>query len=170
MKLFGLNATCHVWRGKNAGLHPKNIILTAKYVGGNIMLWDSFSWKGTGWLIHIKEMLSGTNRCETLGKNLPWVKSVKLKQGLTFQCDNDPRNTIVQRSRCIKNISRLWSGITSLQTSIHRRSSEGVESPCCPATAPKQYSSRKDLHGRMGKNICYTAWQLSEDLQETFVM
>lgn len=71
MELFGLSATCHVWRGKNAGLHPKNIILTAKYVSGNIMLWDSFSWKGTGRLIHIKEMLSGINRCETLGKNLP---------------------------------------------------------------------------------------------------
>uniref|UniRef100_A0A8C8CRE0 Protein kinase C n=1 Tax=Oncorhynchus tshawytscha TaxID=74940 RepID=A0A8C8CRE0_ONCTS len=31
----------------------------------------------------------------------------------------------------------------------HRKSLEGVESPCCPATAPKHHCSRGDLHGGM---------------------
>lgn len=38
MKLFDINVTQHVWWGKNAELHPKNIIPTVKHAVGNIML------------------------------------------------------------------------------------------------------------------------------------
>uniref|UniRef100_A0A8C8M3I9 Retinoblastoma-like 2 (p130) n=1 Tax=Oncorhynchus tshawytscha TaxID=74940 RepID=A0A8C8M3I9_ONCTS len=34
----------------------------------------------------------------------------------------------------------------------HRKSLEGLESPCCPATAPKHHCSRGDLHGGMGQH------------------
>ena len=48
IKLFGINSTCRVWRGKNAEYDPKNTIPTVKHGGGNIMLWGCFSLKGTG--------------------------------------------------------------------------------------------------------------------------
>src|SRR4029434_6891531 len=48
IKLFGINSTCRVWRGKNAEYDPKNTMPTIKHGGGNIMLWGCFSAKGTG--------------------------------------------------------------------------------------------------------------------------
>src|SRR4029434_1202460 len=48
IKLFGINSTCCVWRGKNAEYDPKNTIPSAKHGGGNIMLWGCCSAKGTG--------------------------------------------------------------------------------------------------------------------------
>ena len=50
IKLFGINSTCRVWRGKNAEYDPKNTIPTVKHGGGNIMLWGCFTAKGTGCL------------------------------------------------------------------------------------------------------------------------
>src|SRR4029434_2301471 len=47
IKLFGINLTCRVWRGKNAEYDPKNTIPTVKHGGGNIMLWGCFTAKGT---------------------------------------------------------------------------------------------------------------------------
>src|SRR4029434_4324323 len=43
IKLFDINSTCCVWRGKNAEYVP-----TVKHGGVNIMLWGCFSAKGTG--------------------------------------------------------------------------------------------------------------------------
>src|SRR4029434_3105440 len=43
IKLFGINSTCRVWRGKNAEYDPKNTIPTVKHGGGNIMLCGCFS-------------------------------------------------------------------------------------------------------------------------------
>ena len=45
IKLFGINSTCRIWRGKNAEYDPKNTIPTVKHGGGNIMLWGCFSAK-----------------------------------------------------------------------------------------------------------------------------
>ncbi|KAK3510770.1 hypothetical protein QTP70_022483, partial [Hemibagrus guttatus] len=59
IELFGKNSTCHVWRRKNAELHPKNTIPTVKHGGGNIMLWGCFSAKGPGRLIRVKERMNG---------------------------------------------------------------------------------------------------------------
>src|SRR4029434_3177746 len=55
IKLFGINSTCRVWRGKNA---EYDTIPTVKHGCGNIMLWGGFSAKGTGRL-HCIEGTSG---------------------------------------------------------------------------------------------------------------
>ncbi|KAK3557148.1 hypothetical protein QTP70_024722 [Hemibagrus guttatus] len=94
IELFGKNSTCRVWRRKNAELHPKNTIPTAKHGGGNIMLWRCFSAKGPGRLIRVKERMNGAMYREILSKNLlPSARALKMKRGWVFQHDNDPKHT-----------------------------------------------------------------------------
>ncbi|KAK3571135.1 hypothetical protein QTP86_001918 [Hemibagrus guttatus] len=94
IELFGKNSTCHVWRRKNAELHPKNTIPTVKHGGGNIMLWGCFSAKGPGRLIRVKERMNGAMYREILSKNLlPSARALKMKRGWVFQHDNDPKHT-----------------------------------------------------------------------------
>ncbi|KAK3525842.1 hypothetical protein QTP70_010896 [Hemibagrus guttatus] len=94
IELFGKNSTCHVWRRKNAELHPKNTIPTVKHGGGNIMLWGCFSAKGPGRLIRVKERMNGAMYREILSKNLlPSARALKMKCGWVFQHDNDPKHT-----------------------------------------------------------------------------
>ncbi len=55
IQLFGINSTRRVWRRRrNAVYDHKNTIPTVKHGGGNIVLWGSFSPKGTGQLHRIK--------------------------------------------------------------------------------------------------------------------
>ncbi len=54
--LFGINSTHCVWRRRN---DPKNTVPTVKHGGGNIMLWGSFSAKGTEQLHRIKGTMDG---------------------------------------------------------------------------------------------------------------
>ncbi|KAI3371799.1 hypothetical protein L3Q82_024353 [Scortum barcoo] len=94
IELFGKNSTCHVWRRKNAELHPKNTIPTVKHGGGNIMLWGCFSAKGPGRLIRVKERMNGAMYREILSENLlPSARALKMKHGWVFQYDNDPKHT-----------------------------------------------------------------------------
>ncbi|KAK3558377.1 hypothetical protein QTP86_017981 [Hemibagrus guttatus] len=94
IELFGKNSTYHVWRRKNAELHPKNSIPTVKHGGGNIMLWGCFSAKGPGRLIRVKERMNGAMYREILSKNLlPSARALKMKRGWVFQHDNDPKHT-----------------------------------------------------------------------------
>ncbi len=53
----GINSTLRVWR-RNAVYDPKNTI-PIKNGGGNIMLWGSFSAKGTGQLHRINRQGQG---------------------------------------------------------------------------------------------------------------
>uniref|UniRef100_A0A8C7HIG2 ATP-binding cassette sub-family A member 5-like n=1 Tax=Oncorhynchus kisutch TaxID=8019 RepID=A0A8C7HIG2_ONCKI len=79
---FGKNSTCHVWRTKNAELHPKNTIPTVKHGCGNIMLWGCFSAKGPGRLIHVKERMNGAMYREILSEILlPSARALKMKRG-----------------------------------------------------------------------------------------
>ncbi len=94
IELSGKNATCRVWRRKNAELHPKNTIPTVKHGGGNIMLWGCFSAKGPGRLICVKERMNGAMYREILSENLlPSARALKMKRGWVFQYDNDPKHT-----------------------------------------------------------------------------
>ncbi len=109
------------------------------------MLWGCFSAKGPGRLICVKERMNGAMYREILSENLlPSARALKMKRGWVFQNDNGQR-----RSGFVRSISRSWSGLASLQIS---KSLEAVESPCCPATAPKHHCSRGDLDGGMGQN------------------
>ncbi|KAK3536669.1 hypothetical protein QTP86_017600, partial [Hemibagrus guttatus] len=94
IELFGKNSTCHVWRRKNAELHPKNTIPTVKHGCRNIMLWGCFSAKGPGRLIRVKERMNGAMYREILSKNLlPSARALKMEHGWVFQHDNDPKHT-----------------------------------------------------------------------------
>ncbi len=138
IELFGKNSTCRVWRRKNAELHPKNTIPTVKHGGGNIMLWGCFSAKGPGRLICVKERMNGAMYREILSENLlPSARALKMKLwlGLSAWQWSQTHRPGQRRSGFVRSISRSWSGLASLQISTHRKSLEGVESPCCPATA-----------------------------------
>ncbi len=63
--LFGINSTRCVWRKKDE-YNPKNTIPTVKHGGGNIMLWECFSAKGTGRLHRIVRRMDGAMYCEIL--------------------------------------------------------------------------------------------------------
>src|SRR4029434_10978178 len=70
IKLFGINSTCRVWRGKNAEYYPKNTIPTVKPRGGNIILWACFSDTGTARLHRIEGTMDGAMYRGILGLNL----------------------------------------------------------------------------------------------------
>ncbi len=160
MELFGKNSTCRVWRRKNAELHPKNTIPTVKHGGGNIMLWGCFSAKGPGRLICVKERMNGAMYREILSENLlPSARALKMKRCWVFQHDNDPKHT----ARATKEWLRK-KHFKVLEWPSQSPDLNPIESPCCPATAPKHHCSRGDLHGGMGQNTSNSVWKLTENV------
>ncbi len=172
IELFGKNSTCRVWRRKNAELHPKNTIPTVKHGGGNIMLWgmifmQGFPAKGPGRLICVKERMNGAMYREILSENLlPSARALKMKRGWVFQHDNDPKHTARATKEWLRK--KHFKVLEWQPVSRSRKSLEGVESSCCPATAPKHHCSRGDLNGGMGQNTSNSVWKPCEDLQKTW--
>ncbi|KAI3362909.1 hypothetical protein L3Q82_011504 [Scortum barcoo] len=123
IELFGKNSTCRVWRRKNAELHPKNTIPTVKHRGWKHHALGLFFCKGTRTTDPCKGKMNGAMYREILSENL--LPSAK---GIEDETQSPDLNSI-------ENLL------------------EGVESLCCPATAPKHHCSRGDLHGGMGQNI-----------------
>ncbi|KAK3523183.1 hypothetical protein QTP86_021723, partial [Hemibagrus guttatus] len=114
IELFCINSTRRVWRRRNAAYDPKNTISTFKHGGGNIMLWECFSAKGTGQLHRIKEMMDWAMYRQILGENLlPSV--VDGYSSMTMTQNTRPRQ---QRSGSRRSTLRFWSGLASLQTLI----------------------------------------------------
>src|SRR4029434_3243275 len=68
IKLFGINSTCCVWRGKNA---EYDTIPTVKHGGGNIMLWGCVSAMGIGRLPCIEGTMDGAMYRGILGREPP---------------------------------------------------------------------------------------------------
>ena len=62
IKLFGLNAKCHIWR-------KPGIISMVEHGGGIIMLWGCFSAAGTETLVRIEANMNGA-KSEILDENL----------------------------------------------------------------------------------------------------
>ncbi|CDQ80633.1 unnamed protein product [Oncorhynchus mykiss] len=79
-----------------------------------------------------------------------------MKRVWVFQHDNDPKHTTRATKEWLrkKHFKVLeWPSQSPDHTHRpHRKSLEGVESPCCPATAPKHHCFRGDLHEGMGQN------------------
>ncbi|KAI4883137.1 hypothetical protein NFI96_020587 [Prochilodus magdalenae] len=94
-----------------------------------------------------------------------------MERGWVFQHDNDPKHTARATKEWLRKkpfkVLEWPSQSPDLNQSINRTFVEGVEHPCCPATAPKPYCSRGDLHGGMGENSSYSVGRPGEDLQNT---
>uniref|UniRef100_A0AAZ3QV01 Transposase Tc1-like domain-containing protein n=1 Tax=Oncorhynchus tshawytscha TaxID=74940 RepID=A0AAZ3QV01_ONCTS len=82
IKLFGLNAKCHVWR--KPGIMP-----TVKHGGDSIMLWGCLSAARTGTLVRIDAKMNGAKYREILFENLLQnPQDLRLGQRFTFQQDS----------------------------------------------------------------------------------
>ncbi len=81
-------------RTKELSKENRDTIPTMKHGGGNIMLWGSFSAKGTGRLHHIEGRMNGAMYREILANNLlPSLRALKMGRGWVFQHDHDPKHT-----------------------------------------------------------------------------
>uniref|UniRef100_A0A8C5LPQ7 Transposase n=1 Tax=Leptobrachium leishanense TaxID=445787 RepID=A0A8C5LPQ7_9ANUR len=147
------NTQHYVWRKKGTAHQHLNLIPTVKHGGGSIMVWGCFA--GPGRLIRVKGRMNGAMYREILSENLlPSARALKMKRGWVFQQDNDPKHTAQATKEWLrkKHIKVLEWPSQSPGSQPHRKPLEGVEGPCCPATAPKHHCSRGDLNGGMGKN------------------
>uniref|UniRef100_A0AAY5KJB4 Transposase Tc1-like domain-containing protein n=1 Tax=Esox lucius TaxID=8010 RepID=A0AAY5KJB4_ESOLU len=109
IELFGLNSTRCVWRKKKDEYNPKNTIPSVKHGGGNIIILECISAKGTGRLHRIEGRMDGAMYREILANNLlPSVRALKMGRGWVFQHDNDPKHTArATKELCIKYLFSL---------------------------------------------------------------
>ena len=93
IELFGINSTRRVWRKINSEYNPKNTIPTVKHGGGNLMLWECFSAKGTGQLHCIEGRMNVAMYQEILDDNLKghWKWVVDGSSNMTMTQNIRPR-------------------------------------------------------------------------------
>src|SRR4029434_3176306 len=109
LKLFGINSTCRVWRGKNA---EYDTIPTVKHGGGNIMLWGCFSAKGTGRLHCIETTMDVAMYRGILGLNLlPSHRKRNLKD-LERICKEEW--TKIPPEMCVNLVTNYKKSLTSV--------------------------------------------------------
>src|SRR4029434_8313695 len=113
IKLFGINSTCRVWRGKNAEYDPKNTTPTVKHGGGNIMLWGCFSAKGTGRLHCIEGTMDGAMYPGILGLNLiPSFPPMENLKDLERICKEEW--TKIPPEMCVNLVTNYKKSLTSV--------------------------------------------------------
>ena len=90
---FGSDGKQYVRRPQNQELSPRYTLKTVKHVGGNVIVWGSFSWCGVGPLHRIRGTMDQHMYKEILEKvMLPYAED-NLPLVWKFQQDNDPKHT-----------------------------------------------------------------------------
>lgn len=98
--MFGSDGKIMVWRQPKEEYLPRCIVPTVKYGGGNVKVWGCFAWNGVGNLAFIDGNMTGQMYKDILRINLfESAKKLNLKNGFTFQQDNDPKH----RSHIVNN-------------------------------------------------------------------
>ena len=82
-----------VWRKKGEAFTLSCIRGTVKFSGGNVMVWGSMAWNGTGKLEFIDGIMDSEVYVNILNKNLlASTKKLRLGKHFIFQQDNDPKH------------------------------------------------------------------------------
>lgn len=106
-ELFNKKRRLRVWRKSDEGLQDRHLQPTMKHGGGNIIVWDCFSWFGAGNLTQINGTMTAEVYIDILCENL---EESMLKMGLesnyTFQQDNDPKHT-AKKTRAFFRSTRI---------------------------------------------------------------
>ncbi len=107
---------------------------------------------------------------EILPNNLlPSVRALQMGHGWVFQHDNDLKHTARATKEWLrkKHFKVLEWPSQSPAPELNRKSIEGAETLCCPATASKPERSGKDLYGGVDQNPCCSVCKPGQELQET---
>ena len=105
VELFGRNTATSVWQKNGTAFKKHNTLSTVKFGGGSIMIWECFSFKGTGELQVIQGRMNGSMYREILEKNLQ-KSATSLGHGRNFvlQHNNDPK-----QFKCNNSKNRLFN-------------------------------------------------------------
>ena len=83
-----------VWRKAGEAYKLSCVKGTAKYGGGNVMVWGSMAWKGVGKLQFIETIMDQVQYRNILKQNLKSsARKLRLGSDFTFQQDNNPKHS-----------------------------------------------------------------------------
>ena len=91
-KLVKFDVAQKVWEKEGGAFKLSCIQGTVKFCGGNLIVWGSMTWNGTGKLEFIDGIMDSEVYANTLNKNF-LASTRKLRRGkhFVFQQDNDPK-------------------------------------------------------------------------------
>lgn len=107
--LFGNDGKMKVWRKPNTSLEAKNINVTVKHGGGNVMVWGCFAASGVGSLEFIEGTMTAKDYIEVLKKNLrSSAEKLGLLNSYQFYQDNDPKHkALITREWMLYNCRKV---------------------------------------------------------------
>ena len=112
INLFGSDGFKHVSRRLGEEYKDKCVMLTAKYGGGNVMVWGCMSTAGVGELHFIEGNMNSNMYCEILQQSM-FLSIQKLSRRAVFLHENDPKHTSKSTTALLKRL-RWWTGQASL--------------------------------------------------------